>query len=73
MAYSTKRTSYSTSLRNQPGYSQQQQPTYSHAQEHRIYEDQPYYANEPTTSRDNRRPGGGVSEILININELIYS
>jgi hypothetical protein len=72
MAYTTNRTSYSTSSRNQlqqPTYSQKQ-PSYSHAQEHHVYEDQPQYVNEPTTSKDSRRTGG-VSEVLIDRNDLI--
>ncbi len=76
MAYtnigSTKRTTHLSSSRGnlqQPTYSQKQ-PSYSHAQEHHIFEEQPYYSNEQTTSRqsmggDNRRTGG-VSSILIN-------
>jgi hypothetical protein len=63
----TKRTTSSGSSRTnfqnqQPTYSQQQ-PSYSQAQEHHIYEEQPYYSNEPNTSRqsiggENRRTGG---------------
>jgi hypothetical protein len=46
----------------QPLYSLHQ-PSYSHAQERHIYEEQPYYSNEQTISRqsiggDTRRPGG---------------
>ena len=83
MAYtgtsSTKRTIYSGgsggSFQQQPTYSQQQptysqqHPSYSHAQEHHVYEEQPYYANEQTISRqsvgaDTRRTGG-VCNIFI--------
>jgi hypothetical protein len=75
MAYtttsSTKRTIYSGGSRGsnqQPTYSQQQ-PKYSHAQEHQVYEEQPYYSNEQVISRqsasgDNRRTGG-VCNVLI--------
>ncbi len=63
MAYSTKRTSYTTNPRTQP--------TYSHAQVHHTYEEQPYYVNETTNSGENRRPEGGVSEVLIDINDLV--
>lgn len=70
MAYantsSSKRTLYSSGSR---GSNQLQQPTYSHAQEHHVYEEQPYYSNEQTTPRqniggDNRR-SGGVCDVLI--------
>ena len=64
MAYantsSTKRTSHSGNSRG----NQLQQPIYSQAQEHHIYEEQqPYYSNENPTSRqsisgDNRRTEG---------------
>jgi hypothetical protein len=72
MAYTstspTKRTTSAGSSRTnfqhqQPTYSQQQQPSYSQAQEHHIYEEQPYYSNEPNISGqsiggENRRTGG---------------
>ena len=70
MAYtttgSTKRTLYTGGSK---GNVQHQQPTYSHAQEHHIYEEQPYYSNEQTISRqsagsDSRRTGG-VSNVFI--------
>lgn len=77
MAYTTtsssKRTLYSgdprgSSQLQKPTYSQQQ-PSYSHAEEHHVYEEQPYYTNEPTISRqsisgDTRRTGG-VCDVLI--------
>ena len=63
MAYSTKRTSYTTNSRNQP--------TYSHAQVHHTYEEQPYYVNETANTRDTRRPPpeAGVSEVLVHIED----
>ncbi len=80
MAYTTtssnKRTTYTNSSRGDiptqiPIYSQQK-PSYSHAKEHQIREEQPYYSNEQTSSRqsiggDNRR-AGGVCNIFIFVN-----
>jgi len=65
MAYantnSSKRALYTRNTRGNSRSSEQ--PTYSHAQEQHIYEEQPYYSNERPTSRqnlsgDNRRSDG---------------
>lgn len=82
----TKRTIGSGSSR---GSFQHQQPTYSQqqpsfAQEQHIYEEQPYYCNEPnvskpstTTTAENRRTGGvcdaSISLFLRFVFEKIYS
>ncbi len=69
---STKRTLYSSDSR-----ANTQKPTHSQAQEHHLYEEQPYYSNEQITTRqavtgDNRRTGGVCYVLIFNKNSRFF-